>query len=159
MRKRSRARECALQILYQIDITKDDYDSCSRDFWQFQDEPDASIREFAQDLVKGTVENMGRIDEIISEHATNWKIERMAVVDRNILRLAAYELLYMEDIPPKVSINEAVEIAKKFGDRNSGKFVNGILDKINKVETRTAKTQNHKSAKLVKNSCLQKHKE
>lgn len=139
MRKRSRARECALQILYQIDITKDDYSYCSQDFWQSQDEADSSIREFADRLVKGTVENLGRIDDIIARHATNWNIERMAVVDRNILRLAAYELLYMEDIPPKVSINEAVEIAKKFGDKNSGKFVNGILDKIKKVEAPSGK--------------------
>ena len=72
------------------------------------------------------------VDKTISEHATNWTLKRMAVVDRNILRFATYELLFRDDIPPKVTINEAVDIAKKFGDANSGKFVNGILDKIGK---------------------------
>jgi transcription antitermination factor NusB len=74
------------------------------------------------------------IDKVISDYATNWELKRMAVTDRNILRFATYELLFMKDIPPKVSINEAIDIAKKYGDRDSGKFVNGILDKINKTE-------------------------
>ncbi len=83
---------------------------------------------------KITPELKQMIDKIISEYATNWKIQRMAVIDRNVLRFATYELLFMEDIPPKVAINEAIDIAKKYGDKDSGKFVNGILDKINKME-------------------------
>ena len=71
---------------------------------------------------------------MITEYTTNWQLKRMAVIDRNVLRAATYELLFREDIPPKVSINEAIDVAKKYGDRDSGKFVNGVLDKINRAE-------------------------
>lgn len=139
MRKRTKARECALQILYQIDITKNEPRACLEDYWRINSDVDPSVRDFANGLVEGTFENCAAIDKTISEYATNWNIERMAVVDRNILRLSTYELLFMKDIPPKVSINEAVDIAKKYGDKDSGKFVNGILDKISKVGTGDAK--------------------
>ena len=129
MRKRTRARECALKILYCLDITKQDLTSCLSDFWQ-QNQEEAEVKDFANLLIKGTVENLERIDEKISKHAKNWEISRMAVVDRNILRLASYELLFLKDIPPKVSINEAVELAKRYSGEESSKFVNGILDKI-----------------------------
>jgi len=134
MRKRTKAREYALQILYQIDITRNDCDYCLNDFWRTKTETDDSIREFTGQLVKGALDNQKKIDGVISAYATNWNIDRMAVVDRNILRLASFELLFLKDIPPKVSINEAVDIAKKYGDKDSGKFVNGILDKIAKEE-------------------------
>lgn len=135
MRKRTRGRECALQVLYQVDITKDDYAYCINDFWSAKKDRkiEDSVVDFANMLVKGTVENLKRIDGAISSFATNWNIKRMAVVDRNVLRLATYELLFLKDIPPKVSINEAVDMAKKYGDKDSGKFVNGILDKIGKT--------------------------
>ncbi|NQT06501.1 MAG: transcription antitermination factor NusB [Candidatus Omnitrophica bacterium] len=141
MRKRTKARECAIQILYQVDITKSGYNECQKDFWRTKKDKliDDSIVEFANMLVKGTSENLEKIDGIIGNYATNWDISRMAVVDRNILRLSTYELIFLDDIPPKVSINEAVDIAKKYGDKDSGKFVNGILDKINKVEAQDAK--------------------
>lgn len=132
MRKRTKARECALQILYEINITKNDYSHCINDYWRGADKEAGPIVEFANLLVTGVVKNLGRIDTLISGCATNWHIDRMAVVDRNILRLATYELLFLKDIPPKVSINEAIDIAKKFGDVDSGKFVNGVLDKINR---------------------------
>lgn len=133
MRKRTKARECALQILYQIDITKDSPDNLLSAFWEDK-KTESEVRDFATALVKGTVENMQKIDDIITKYASNWRLKRMAVVDRNVLRLSAYELLYREDIPPKVAINEAVDLAKKYGDIDSGKFVNGILDRINKEE-------------------------
>jgi len=134
MRKRTKAREFALQILYQIDITKDDMAACLADFWKNREgEPESAIKVFAENLVTGIVGHKDEIDKAISEAAQNWQLERMAVVDRNILRLATYELLCREDIPPKVSINEAIDIAKKYGDQDSGKFVNGILDKISKT--------------------------
>ncbi len=133
MRKRTQAREYALQILYQIDVRNDPEDKILVDFWKnIETEPE--ISDFAAKLVIGTIRNKKKIDEMISKYASNWKLSRMAVIDRNVLRMAAYELLYCEDIPPKVSINEAVDLAKKFGDTESGKFVNGILDKINKEE-------------------------
>ncbi|MEA3305321.1 MAG: transcription antitermination factor NusB [Candidatus Omnitrophota bacterium] len=135
MRKRTKARECALKILYQIDITKGNYEDSIRMFWEKEPAPEQSIREFAVRLVKGVMENFEEIDRAISGYAVNWQISRMAVIDRNVLRMAAFELLYMDDIPRKVSINEAVDAAKKYGDKDSGKFVNGILDKINKMKT------------------------
>jgi N utilization substance protein B len=135
MRKRTLARECALKILYQLEIAKDDLPSVLSDFWSENEiEVDKTVREFADSLVIGTRGNLAKIDEIISKYADNWQISRMAVIDRNIIRLATYEMLFIEDIPPKVSINEAIELAKKYGDLESNKFVNGVLDKIKKME-------------------------
>jgi transcription antitermination factor NusB len=139
MRKRTKARECALKILYAIDITKDGPEKCIETFWANQEGITPEIAEFANALVMGVVSNEELIDKVISAYATNWQLKRMAVIDRNILRFAAYELLFAADIPPKVSINEAIDIAKRYGDRDSGKFVNGILDKINKTEPRRSK--------------------
>jgi transcription antitermination factor NusB len=132
MRKRTKAREFALQILYQIDITRDQCEATLNNFWQAhgEDEIDDDVCRFTGELVKGVVENLGLIDEKISQYAANWELNRMAVVDRNILRLTGFELLFRDDIPPKVAINEGVELAKKYSDINAGKFVNGILDKI-----------------------------
>ena len=99
------------------------------DFWNANRAPE-EVRRFSSDLVKGTIDNLDRIDNIIGENATNWKIDRIALVDKNILRVAIYELLHRDDIPSAVTINEAVEIAKKFSTPRSGNFVNGILDKV-----------------------------
>ncbi len=135
MRKRTKAREHALKMLYGVDITKDDCATCMERFWKDNEELDEETKKFANSIVIGVTKNRDALDKIISECATNWQLKRMAVVDRNILRFAAYELLYSKDIPPKVAINEAIDIAKKYGDADSGKFVNGILDKINKTKT------------------------
>lgn len=134
MRKRTKAREYALQILYAIDITRQDPPECIEGFWGGANEPDKDVRDFSNALVTGAWAKRDEIDRLISRHATNWELDRMAVIDRNVLRFAVYELLFRDDIPPKVSINEAIDIAKKFGGPDSGKFVNGILDKINKTE-------------------------
>ncbi len=134
MRKRTKARECALKILYAIDITGDDSKQSIDSFWQNHEKVDAAVRGFADQLVLGVSDNIAKIDKVISDYATNWGLKRMAVIDRNILRFATYELLFTEDIPPKVTINEAIEIAKRYGDKDSGKFINGVLDKINKTE-------------------------
>jgi N utilization substance protein B len=140
LRKRTKAREFALQVLYQIDITCAEPGACLEDFWKGREnKAEPEVREFAEKAVFGTIEHKEDIDRVISEAAQNWGLDRMAVVDRNILRLTTYELLYRDDIPPKVSINEAIEIAKKYGDRDSGKFVNGILDKINKTHANSKK--------------------
>lgn len=132
MRKRTRAREFALQILYQMDITRDNCENSLNNFWQAHSEEDAAeeMKDFANSLVKGVVERLSIIDSKISQYAANWQLERMAVVDRNVLRMSCYELMFRKDIPPKVSINEAVELAKKFSGPDAGKFVNAILDKI-----------------------------
>lgn len=139
MRKRTKARECALKILYAVDITGEEPKKCIETFWKNHDEVDGELESFANSIVLGVTNNRDAIDKLISAHTTNWQLKRMAVIDRNILRFATYELLYMEEIPPKVSINEAIDIAKRYGDKDSGKFVNGVLDSINKNEGKKAK--------------------
>ncbi len=132
MRKRTQAREFALQLLYQMDITEGkDCEAVLSNLWQTQEKAVADdVKAFTADLVKGAVANIKDIDEKIAQYASNWQVNRMAVVDRNILRLASYELLFRSDIPPKVSINEAIELAKKYSGIEAAKFVNGILDKV-----------------------------
>jgi transcription antitermination factor NusB len=131
MRKRTQARIFALQVLYQIDITGDNCADCLANFWLPMEDPvDEEVKGFTGELVKGTIENLGAIDKKIADYATNWQIKRMAVIDRNVLRLSCYELIFRKDIPPKVSINEAVDLAKKYSGPQAGKFVNGILDKV-----------------------------
>ena len=129
MKRRSRARELALQALYQVDLTREN-DRAVIDAFLDDQESEEESREFARALVHGTLDHQAEIDETISEVTQNWAISRMAVIDRNVLRLAAHELLHREDIPPKVSINEAIEIGKRFSTTNSGAFINGIRDKI-----------------------------
>jgi N utilization substance protein B len=99
-------------------------------FWATQESPDDDARRFAEELVRGCLAQRAQIDERIQHYTEHWELNRMAVVDRNILRLAMHEMLARTDIPPVVSINEAVDIAKKFSTPESGKFVNGILDKV-----------------------------
>ena len=132
MRKRTVAREFALQVLYQLDITADTPENALENFWSNhqEEEIDPDLKEFSSELVKGVAQNREEIDKQIVQFAKNWQLKRMAVVDRNIMRLGCFELLYRDDIPPKVSINEAVELAKKFSGIESGKFVNAILDKV-----------------------------
>ncbi len=138
MRKRTMSREYALQVLYEIELTGYPEHEAFEYFWQ--DQPaDDEVKVFTEKLVSGTLRNSRVIDEIVAKHAENWNLKRMAVVDRNIMRLATYELLFLSgEIPPKVAINEAVTIAKKYSQEESGKFVNGILDKINHTEERIA---------------------
>lgn len=134
MRRRTLSREIALKILYASDITKESPEESRGKFWQENREVDDEVRDYSDILVRGVSENMEKIDAIISKYAANWEIGRMATIDRNIIRLASYELLFCPDIPPKVAMNEAIDMAKKYGDRDSGKFVNGMLDKISKSE-------------------------
>ena len=129
MKKRTRARELALQYLYQVDLVGADVPEGAEAFLR-EEERDAETRKFALRLLTGTVAHRDEIDAVIQQVAQNWEISRMAVVDRNVLRIAAYELLHCEDIPPKVAINEAIEIGKRYSTQNSGAFINGILDKI-----------------------------
>lgn len=130
------ARELALKILYQVDLTGQPSEEIGKIFWE-ENPHDQEVKEFAEKLVAGTLCNLETIDRMLTKHAENWELKRMAFIDRNILRQATYELLYLaEEIPPKVVINEAVNVAKKYSQIESGKFVNGILDKINHTEER-----------------------
>ncbi len=132
MGKRRKAREVALQFLYQLDLHgEDDPTPHEVEFWA-RHPVDGDTRVFGDALVRGTKANQAKIDQVISQFAEHWDLERMAVVDRNILRLAVYELLWTADVPPKVAINEAIEIAKKFGTKESSRFINGVLDRIHK---------------------------
>jgi len=130
--KRRQAREYALQILFQIDFTEKKLGRRELDeFWDDKKE-NREIREFAEELVKGTLEKLEDIDSLIEKLAENWILGRMAAVDRNILRFAAFEILYRRDIPSAVTINEALEIAKKYSSSESAPFLNGVLDRLAK---------------------------
>ena len=154
MGKRREARERAVQFLFQHDMNPpENLEAALNHFWDSQraaaiaeekgvanwgqpielpppSADEAAVRLFAEPLIRGALDHRDEADAIIKKHAQNWDLHRMAAVDRNILRLAIYEMLYRDDIPPVVSINEAVDIAKKFSTQDSGKFVNGILDKV-----------------------------
>lgn len=132
MGKRRKARELALQFLYQLDQRGDgEPEPASEEFWSRH--PVApEVREFAEALVRGTKLHQSKIDGLINQYALNWDLDRIAVVDRNILRAGIFELLWTAETPPKVIINEAIEVAKKFGSQESGRFINGILDRIHK---------------------------
>jgi transcription antitermination protein NusB len=154
MGKRREARERAVQFLFQHDLNPpEDLDAALNQFWDSQraaaiaeekggatwgqhaelpplTADEASLRLFAEPLIRGTLQHRDEADALIKKYAQNWELHRIAAVDRNILRLAIFEMLHRDDIPPVVSINEAVDIAKKFSTQDSGKFVNGILDKV-----------------------------
>jgi len=166
MGKRREARERAVQFLFQHDLNPpEDLDQALDQFWDSQraaaiaeekgaarwgqklqlpppSADETAVRHFAEPMIRGALEHRDEADAVIKKHAQNWDLHRMAAVDRNILRLAIYEMLHRDDIPPVVSINEAVDIAKKFSTQDSGKFVNGILDKI--------KTDLPRPARIVK---------
>jgi len=133
MRKRTQSREHALKILYQAELTRRVIHLATDKYWSEFETIDDHVRSFADRVTLGIEKHLDDIDDKISESATNWQLKRMAVIDRNVLRIGVFELLYTLDIPPKVAINEAVELAKKYGDIESSKFVNGILDKIHKL--------------------------
>ena len=129
MKKRTRSRELALQFLYQIDLLGPQKLDDLTDFLR-EEGGDSETAAYARVLIEGTVDATPELDEEIQTVAQNWQIERMAVIDRNVLRMAAFELLHCEEIPPKVAINEGIELGKRFSTQNSGAFINGILDKI-----------------------------
>ena len=132
MRNRTKSRECALQMLYQVDIRRVDPKQVIEEFWQAEAQVADDVKRYANQLVEGARQHIVEIDQVIGARADNWDLKRMAVIDRNILRLGALELLYLDGVPAKVCINEAIELAKRFGDAESGKFINGILDAIHK---------------------------
>ena len=129
MGTRRKARELALQALFYLDMQKDESEEMLEYFCGCFCTSKKS-RPFFMKLVNGVLETKGRIDALVEHYSQNWKINRMSCVDRNVMRIAVYEMLYCDDIPPKVSINEAVDIGKKFGTQESGAFINGILDSI-----------------------------
>lgn len=129
MKKRRKARELALEALYRLEITKEIPEEILRDIFT-RVKITREIKGFTRELVLKTVENLRKCDQIIAQVTVNWKLDRIAIIDKNILRAAICEILYFPDIPPKVSIDEAIEIAKKYSTEDSGRFVNGILDRV-----------------------------
>jgi len=128
MGSRHRARERALQVLFQYDIHGKP--GLWLDVFWKENEATDDVKAFAERLIAGVLEKKKELDALIGKYATNWKISRMPIVDRNILRAGVYELLWMDDVPAKVTVNEAIELAKSFGDDDASKFVNGILDQV-----------------------------
>jgi len=129
MSTRRQARECSLQMLYTVDSCEMSCDAVCEAFSEHFPQGEA-YKDFAVKLFYGVCEKKNEIDSLIEQNAQNWEIERMAAVDRNIIRLAAYEIIAMPETPINVIIDEAVEISKKYSTKDSGKFVNGILDKL-----------------------------
>lgn len=127
--ERRRAREYALQLLFQLDLSPDTTDAAVEGFWKGKKVKE-SIADFASRLVRGAMRRREWIDGVLGAISHHWRVSRMAVVDRNILRLALYEMIFEVETPPIVIINEAIEIAKKFGNEESGPFINGILDAV-----------------------------
>jgi len=128
--RRTKARERALQALYQIDVAADDIDEALARFWRSFEPVEAEVRETAEALVRGVAAHRRVVDDAIEGASTNWRLDRMAKVDRNVLRLAVFELRWRADVPVKVCINEAIELGKKYGSESSAAFVNGVLDRI-----------------------------
>ncbi len=139
MGKRREGREAAVQFLVFCDLNQGAGPSSAAEFWDLRP-ASKPIRDFALNLVQGVIDHRVETDERISRYAENYELGRLAVVDRNILRLAIYEMLFRHDIPPVVSINEAIEIAKRFGTEESSRFVNGILDRVKLDLTRPLRT-------------------
>lgn len=156
IRRRTRAREIAMQILFQFDLRGTDYardlGKSAAEMCAEEGQGEADVQEFALRLVEGTLAHRDEIDKKLVAVARNWDLRRMANVDRNILRMAIYELTFCTDVPPKVAINEAIELGKKYSTANSGGFVNGILDRVRidlETERRDTKGTEDHAAKAV----------
>jgi len=129
MTNRRQARECALEVLYRLDLVGDEPEHTIAEIL-LRKNPSDEAETYLRRLADSVLANQQEIDAALRKHLSRWRLERLTMLDRAILRLAAAELLFFDDVPPKVSINEAVEIAKKYGDDDAGKFVNGVLDSI-----------------------------
>ena len=127
MSTRHEAREWAVQFLFQRDFNAGDLDEALTDFWEGR-KPSAKSKAFVEEIVRGVEAHLDELDRVLQKYTEHWDVKRMSAVDRNIMRMALYEMLHRQDIPPVVSINEAVELAKDFSGREAGRFVNGVLD-------------------------------
>jgi len=143
MHQRRKAREVALQVLYELDVQMIGLGEAIELFWA-NFEASEEARKFSSLLIEGTWNNREQIDSLISDSSENWTIARMSRVDKSILRMAVYELLFCRDIPPKVTLNEAIDLGKVYGSENSGAFINGILDALyGKLRNKDENQDNH----------------
>jgi len=131
MSQRHKAREYALQGLYMYEVSKSSIENIIEFEW-LDEKISKNSEKFARKLIEGVISKLENIDFIIKDYSKNWKFERISVIDKSILRLAIFELLFMEDIPSTVTINECIELGKTFGGESSGQFINGILDAVKK---------------------------
>jgi len=131
MGERRVSREVSLKVLFQVDLVHANIEEALKHAFE-NDKYSDDVKEFTLTLVKGVMSNLAEIDKMIKNYTNNWSLDRITNIDRNILRIAIYEILYLQNIPKSVSINEAVELAKKYGTRSSFSFVNGVLGRINK---------------------------
>jgi N utilization substance protein B len=138
---RRQAREWAVQFLFQTEFNPGDLEAALAVFWNDEEKkPQERDRTYVDEVVRGVLEKQREIDRTISKYTDNWDVDRLGVLDRTVLRVAVYEMLFRSDIPPVVSINEAVEIAKAYSGKESGRFVNGVLDRIQKEIDRPSRT-------------------
>jgi N utilization substance protein B len=139
---RRQAREWTVQFLFQTEFNPADLDQALIDFWNDEEKkPAVRDQTYVNEVVRGVLEKQRDIDRTISKYTQNWDVDRLGVLDRIVMRVAVYEMLFRSDIPPVVSINEAVEIAKAYISKESGRFVNGVLDRIQKELDRPSRTQ------------------
>jgi N utilization substance protein B len=136
---RRATREWIVQFLFQLDFNPEPIDIALKDFWE-EKEPIEREKKYAEEIIKGVVQRKDELDDRLSQYAKRWDSERMVAVDRTVMRVALFEMLYRDDVPPVVSINEAVHFAKDFSSFQSGRFVNGVLDRIRKELDRPART-------------------
>ncbi|MCF7818522.1 MAG: transcription antitermination factor NusB [Kiritimatiellales bacterium] len=136
---RRETREWVMQFLFQLDFNPEPIDIALKDFWE-EKEPSEREKAYAEEIIKGVVQRKDELDDRLSQYAKRWDSDRMGAVDRTVMRVALFEMLYREDVPPVVSINEAVHFAKDFSSFQSGRFVNGVLDRIRKEIDRPART-------------------
>lgn len=138
---RRQAREWAVQFLFQTEFNPDDLEQALTVFWNDEEKkPAPRDQTYVEEVIRGVIEKRIELDRTISRYTDNWDMDRLGVLDRTVLRVAVYEMLFRSDIPPVVSINEAVEIAKAYSGKESGRFVNGVLDRIQKELDRPART-------------------
>lgn len=138
---RRQAREWVVQFLFQTEFNPEELDQALDDFWN--DEEKAPLdrdRNYVNEVIRGVIEQQLKIDRTIKRYTDNWDVDRLGVLDRIVLRVAVYEMLFRDDVPPVVSINEAIEIAKAYSGQKSARFVNGVLDRIQKELTRPSRT-------------------
>jgi len=138
---RRQAREWVVQFLFQTEFNPEELDQALDDFWNDDEKtPLERDRNYANEVIRGVIEQQMKIDRTIKRYTDNWDVERLGVLDRTVLRVAVYEMLFRDDVPPVVSINEAIEIAKAYSGRKSARFVNGVLDRIQKELDRPSRT-------------------
>ncbi|MDD8031903.1 MAG: transcription antitermination factor NusB [Acidobacteriota bacterium] len=155
MGKRRKAREYALQILFQMEFTRDELSSILPNYWSNQNLPE-EIKTYCEWLLQGVCEHRAEVDQVIQQASKNWRLERMATVDRNVLRIAVFEMLYESNLAPPIIIDEAIEIARKFSGQEAAAFINGILDAVYRQLLKSAPEVKTRPAENVGNHEVKK---